>query len=304
MLFVAKPNADQYAYPYYIALDCHVSISAYPEFLKQRCEKEKELIWMEWSNDMTAILTQQRYDAPVMVRVHDHEVYRGRVDNVNWNNVDMIWFINPETQKAFNDRIDCDCHQFFLPNAILPEQFNVGEKSKKIAFLSIFPRKRKRLDRAIDIIERINQKDPEWELHVMYDPSCNNEDMDDWSTMIKKSYANIIPHPRLYFEETAKFKEDVDSFFADKAYVLSTSEHEAFHYAIAEGMACGAAPLCMPWEWGDARHFWPTVGSSQIVDKVTNDPMPDPSENRKWVEERYSAYGLAELLKVMIHFSR
>lgn len=294
MLFVSKPNADQFAYPYYIALDCAIAINKDPQTLMERCSQEKNIIWMEWANDMTAILTERKYRAKTIVRVHDHEVYRGRVDNVNWGNVDAIWFINKQTQEAFNRRLSVNCEQFYLPNAILPEQFYIGKKDKKIAFLSIFARKRKRLDRAIEIMEKVNERDPEWQLEVMWDPMYHEMEWDDWDAMIDASPANIVKRHRLFNESTQKFKGDVNDFFSDKKYVISTSEHEAFHYAVAEGAACGAYPLVLPWEWGDADQFWPTLKAKDMTYQVLKGD-PDPQDARE-IAERFDAHTLKTYL--------
>jgi hypothetical protein len=49
--------------------------------------------------------------------------------------------------------------------------------------------------------------------------------------------------------------EDKWEFLRDKDFVLSTSTRETFHYALAEGMMCGLAPVVH--NWPSAEEFYP-----------------------------------------------
>jgi len=263
MIFVSKPQADNFAQNYlkYAPGFMQLITNDPTELFRFGGKEEKDLIWLEWANDLTAAITCHKWNAPVMVRVHDHEIYKGRIQKVHWENVDFIWFINRQAQEDFNkimgDKVK-HCKQFFLPNAVDPQPFTRNVTTNKhIGMLSIYFRPRKRFDRAIEVMRHLNRLDHEWKLTIRADIGPFPDEYLKCKQMVEDLGVNVEFDPRIIqITQYGSDKCDVNDFFADKSVVMSTSDHEGFHYAIAEGALCGCAPVVYDWEWGRAGDFW------------------------------------------------
>jgi len=173
MLFISKPEADNFALNYLNYMpECKRYVGRGMDEIRNEIIKENDVLWLEWANDLTALITEHRWIPKVVVRVHDHEIRDNRIQAVNWDNVDYIWFINRQAQEDFNKKLTVKCKQFFLPNAFDPKPFTVNHVTNKhIGVLSIYSRPRKRLDRAIEVFKQLYKNDQEWEMTIRVDPT-------------------------------------------------------------------------------------------------------------------------------------
>lgn len=79
---------------------------------------------------------------------------------------------------------------------------------------------------------------------------------------------------------------DLNEFYKDKDFYLSTSMEESFHYALAEGMAAGLTPVIHAWK--SSRDFyqpewiWRTVVEAQVM---INRPARVPQQMRDYAIE-------------------
>ena len=116
--------------------------------------------------------------------------------------------------------------------------------------------KRKRLDRALDVLEELRSYDDRYLLMVK-----SEMPWDLWwvwrrdteRDYFARAFGRINNSPDLrggvVFDA---YGPDVSLWLRRVGWVLSTSEDESFHLAPAEGMASGAAPLITGWEGSDA----------------------------------------------------
>lgn len=292
ILFVSKPNSDNFIRNY---TDAMTASSKDYQLLITRDEKE---VWeiehnfdvtiCEWANDLTANICKRPLKSKVVVRCHDHEIKSGRIHNINWDNVFRVWFINNEFLKDF--RKFYLKNSFFLPNAVDPEPFTEKlNDNKEIAFLSIYARTRKRIDRALDLMKLL----PSW--------NCTFR-LEDWNPEVSDSgrYVNWLkrqagPNVKWEFRNADTFiksaypLDDVVEFFKDKSVVISTSEREGYHYSLAYGALSGLMPCCFEWETGNPSQFWdPYVHNSieAMADAIKN--YKPSHEYRRYVIDNFS----------------
>jgi glycosyltransferase involved in cell wall biosynthesis len=125
-------------------------------------------------------------------------------------------------------------------------RFNLG-------FIGMAP-SRKRLDRALEVLEWLRAGDPRYRLFVKTKLSW---DYPSWSRPEEQAYGDLVMRrlqvsPLLrgsvVFDE---FGPDVASWLRRVGFVLSTSDDESFHLAPAEGMASGAVPAILDWPGAD-----------------------------------------------------
>lgn len=292
ILFCAKPGSENFAIPYFNI--CDQLITKNPADVEVVCG-DYDLVWCEWANDFTSEALNNRLPVKTMVRIHDHEIYQGRIFNINWDNVDYIWFINRKAQEDFNNAIKVNCKQFFLSNAVDSGVFveNISEE-KHIGFLSIYSRPRKRIDRAIEVFKKVYEKDQAWKMTIRAEPFDENHYEYE---KLAEGLPIIFDRRSINLDKYGSEKADVDEFFKDKAVVLSTSDHEGFHYTIAEGALCGCMPVVFDWEWGYAGDFW-----TKFVHKTTEEMAnailnyKPSTEYRNYVVEKFSNEKLSKEL--------
>lgn len=294
--FAAEPGSGHFLHPYLTRLDAPFLESACAELVGQWCQPGDTLV-VDWATGLARDLSYLDKAFRLVVRVHDHEIFKGKVDAVRWAGVDGIWFINPEFQAAFLERFPEQADKaFYLPNAVLPEQFNERPvTNKRIGFLVRDLKGRKRFDRALRLFRLLHTLDPEWELVVRTRPDENRKRLRKLRGLLQGLPVRFDPGAAK--EANIQGKEDISAFFEEVAVVLNTSDHEGFCYAVAEGALCGCRPVVWSWDSGGAERFWePFVvgGFFQAVRAIlTYRPSGD---YRRYVAEHFSADVLAPRL--------
>jgi glycosyltransferase involved in cell wall biosynthesis len=111
---------------------------------------------------------------------------------------------------------------------------------------------RKRLDRAVDVIEKLSAQDDRWRLYLGGQMPWELRWV--WQRLAEHEYFTeqldrIRSSPRL--RRAISFdghQTNVASWLRKIGFVLSPSDDESFHLAPAEGMASGAVPVVWPWD--------------------------------------------------------
>jgi glycosyltransferase involved in cell wall biosynthesis len=111
---------------------------------------------------------------------------------------------------------------------------------------------RKRLDRALDVIERLAADDGRWRLHLGGPLPWELRWV--WQRLAEQQYFteqfDRINESAL-LRRAVSFdghQTNIASWLRKIGYVLSPSDDESFHLAPAEGMASGAVPVVWPWD--------------------------------------------------------
>jgi len=146
-------------------------------------------------------------------------------------------------------------------------EFNLG-------FIGMAPA-RKRLDRALDILESLRRRDPRFGLFVKTMMTWDYPGI--WQRPSEQAHVGLIldrigSSPLLrqsvVFDD---FGPDVGAWLRRVGFILSTSDDESFHLAPAEGMASGAVPMILDWPGADTIYDRRWVHGS--VDAVVEDVL-------------------------------
>lgn len=272
------------------------------------------VVLFEWANDLTANVVnspqfsqlQKKHQFITVVRIHDHEVrkiydYGRRIDRINWDRVDKIWFINPIIQNQFHELKGCQDKTFFIPNAVDLELFpEYCSEEKKVGLTSLSFRKRKRIDRIIPLAKLL----PDWEFYVRVEipPHCNSHEFSvefEKFRIAGKGVDNIIIENRPTYQVIKSHYDTKDyiNFWKDKAVTLSLSDWEGFGYNIAEPMSMGKMPVV--WNWPGSDYFWSSYVCNSIeemAEKVTN-YKPSYKYRRYMINNFHPKLLTAKLLK-------
>lgn len=216
--------------------------------------KQADIVFCEWglgnaefySNNL--LRGQQLY-----IRVHRQELTTNYLDNVNYDKVTKVIAISPHIFEEFNrvKKVPRD-KMTIIPNMVDVDRFKLPKKPNTkyhIGILGVLP-KLKRLDRAVNILEKLWEVDPRYKLFIKSKlpedlPWMKNrpEELKYYDQIFKK-IENAPWKNNVIFD---KHGDDVAEWFSNVNFILSTSEIESFHLAPMEGMSSGTIPVIFNW---------------------------------------------------------
>jgi glycosyltransferase involved in cell wall biosynthesis len=174
-------------------------------------------------------------------------------------------------------------------------QFHLG-------FIGMVP-SRKRLDRALDVLECLRADDPRFRLFVKTKLTWDYPWF--WRRPEEKAHVDLVMR-RIQVSSLLRgsvvfdgFGPDVASWLRRIGFILSTSDDESFHLAPAEGMASGAVPAILDWPGAD------TIYDTHWIHRSTDAMahwIASVVEQGRWDAERdvakaqaQAAFGLARV---------
>ena len=205
---------------------------------------------------------------PIYIRMHAQEV-RARAqkfgNQIEVNNIEKIIFVSQNIREQAIDIFDYQENKTnFIPNFVMDDEFyfskkNKGKNSVVLGLLGFVPQT-KRLDRAVLLLDSLRKSGvdatlsvkghrPE-ELEFMHAPSRVKE-LDHYYDTYK-----MIEDLKLSdYVDFEGWSANVSSWYEGIDIILSPSENESFHYAIADGVLSGCLPVI--WNWKEADVIYP-----------------------------------------------
>jgi glycosyltransferase involved in cell wall biosynthesis len=215
--------------------------------------EQADVIFCEWClGNAVWYSRNKRPDQRLIVRLHRTEIYTDYPESVQIANVDQVVCVAQHIADEAIERFGWDSGKLrVIPNGIDVDRFRLPkEKTARymLGMVGYVPR-RKRLDRALDVIEGLRSQDRRFHLLLPGHPPSEF----DWVVrrpeeceFFRQCYARIQASDRLRGGVAfLPFTEDLPSFFRQVGFVLSTSESEGHQVALAEGAASGAVPVIL-----------------------------------------------------------
>jgi glycosyltransferase involved in cell wall biosynthesis len=198
----------------------------------------------------------------LFVRIHAQEVRKkaakfGRA--IDAAEVDKFIFVSSLIRQQALELFGWDEGKTGLvPNGVKENRFYDPAREIKpvLGMVGIVPTT-KRLDRALDLLAALNERG--WGAKLY----CKGHRPEDLPFMLapgrrqelayyKALYKRIDSDPNLqgyvFFDG---WGNDVEQWYQKVSFILSPSENESFHYALADGVMAGCIPLVWPWEGAD-----------------------------------------------------
>jgi len=198
----------------------------------------------------------------LVIRLHRQELETPYLEKIQWENVDRIIFISEWVKEHFllqfpamagravliHNAVNCTAlDQEKLPGA----EFDLG-------LLGYCP-KLKAPHRAFEILSLLRRSDPRYTLFIKGVPPqqldwlWKREEERRYYADLYKCIDDSSHHQSVVFEPHGA---DIANWFSKIGFILSTSDYEGSHQAVAEGMASGAVPVIR--DWFGANRMYPT----------------------------------------------
>lgn len=217
-----------------------------------------DVIFCEWGlGNAVFYSNHKKTEQKLFIRVHRQELETDYLLNVDFNQVTNIIAISPYMLEEFIRLKQIPRKKMkLIPNMINKQSFRLPktqEANYHLGMLGIIP-KLKRLDRAIDIIEKLWKHDNRYKLfikgklpHELKWMKSRKEDTAYFESVFNK----IEQTPwkdNIVFESHGP---NVAQWFTKIGFILSTSDIEGFHLAPMEGMVSGTEPVVFNWPGSD-----------------------------------------------------
>ncbi|HEX6665099.1 MAG TPA: class I SAM-dependent methyltransferase [Solirubrobacterales bacterium] len=233
-----------------ISEDVWASHTEHDERASRAALEQADTILCEWCLGNAAWYSRnKRPDQQLVVRMHRMEVYTDHPAAVEIDNVDQVVCVSRHIADEAIERFGWDPAKLrVIPNSVDVDRFRLPKKDgarHTLALVGYVPM-RKRLDRALDVLEELRKQEPRFRLvAVGHSPSEF-----DWVVRrpeeieyFRRCFGRIEESPNLRGAVTfVPFSDDLPSLFEQAGFVLSTSESEGHQVALAEGAASGAVP--------------------------------------------------------------
>lgn len=262
-----------------------------------------DVIICEWCLGNAAWYSQYKRSAQsLIVRFHRQEMETHFPERVDPEGVDAFVFVSDAYRRMARDRYGWpEASSVVIPNGVHPEILDrpkMPGATFNLGLLGYIP-KRKRVDRALHVLERLRTLDERFSLYVkgkfptdvkwLWEREAERKFFEEQFERVSKS---PLLREAVTFES---FSANVAAWYQKVGFVLSTSDSESFHVALANGMSSRAVPVVFPWE-GAAELYgteWVCEGEGAAVrfveDCVRGSEWSECGEKaREQVVERYA----------------
>ncbi|WP_318782788.1 glycosyltransferase [Halomonas colorata] len=253
-------------YPYFtsagirLLLDFWTGHNQHNEIASKRLIRQADTVFCEWMLGNAIWYGKHKYKGQKLVgRLHAQELRSVLFDRIPFEAFDSVIFVGPHMLRNAQERnaalkengvviyngVDTDAMQ------AVPRKPTNG---KVLGLVGMVPHS-KRLDRALDILKELRKDDDGYTLRVKgrrpedYPWMIDRPDEMAW---YEAQYRRLEEDPLLVgavcFDSHGN---NMPEWYAGIDFILSVSDHESFHLAVAEGAAAGCQPVILPWEGAD-----------------------------------------------------
>lgn len=258
-----------------------------------RKASEADVIFCEWADHNAIAVSHFETDAQKILRVHSYEVYNEHFRNqIDWKAFDKIIFVADHVAQYLINALGSDSEEALhiakvgetIHNWVDFDRFSIPdekENNNKIAYAGHFNE-----TKGIRLMLQVARELPHYEFHLA----------GKWQQEDLKRFALESKPKNVFFYD---WQENLNQFFADKSYFLSTSLREGCPVALIEAMSAGLKPLIYNWigskELFDEKYIWSTLEELKRV--LTFDWLP--GDYRSFVKLKFGKENLNKIIEIV-----
>lgn len=226
----------------------------------------------------------------LFIRFHRQEIETSYPDSIHWPAVDRIIFIAPHVKRDAIERFSIPPKRTrLIPNGVDVNAFNLQKNlnsTKSIGMMGVVPRM-KRLDRGLDILRLVREEQPEAVLRIKgkrpeeYEwMLAREEEMEWYASLFHQIETDGLLKGAVIFDG---FGDDVPEWFTQVGHLISVSDFEGSHQAVAEAGASGAVPTIVSWRGADEVYpeAWVVQSIQAAASRILADMSDEVFENNE-----------------------
>lgn len=250
---------------------------------------QADTIFCEWGlGNAVWYSNHKKAGQRLVIRLHLQEITTRHPEQFNHDAIDAYIMVSPYWFEKFIlefslERKKCKMVYNLVDTELLDKPKTLGAQFH-LGMIGDVPQ-RKRLDRALDIFEKLYKKDKRYMLFVKgkrpedypwMHSQPRKAEMDYYRAQYKRIEDNHWQN-NVIFEEHGP----IDIWLQKIGYILSVSDFESFHLAPAEGMASGAIPVVYNWDGAE------TIYPCSLIFRTVSDAVKMVEENENTNMTRY-----------------
>ena len=228
-----------------------------------RLLEESDVIIGEWARPNNVWIQENApSDTPLIVRAHRYEVTTDFPRSIDMDRFSAAVVIVPWVGRALVQEFGWPAEKMvYVPNFVSNTYFRRGKlegANFTLGIAGITPHL-KRLDLAFDLLAALREIDPRFNLRVRGgDPTkhphwaTDSAMRDQWSSIQARLRFDPRIRKGVHFDQPGR---DMASWFQQIGFILSMSDLEGSHVALAEGTVSGAIPVAR--RWPGIETLWP-----------------------------------------------
>ncbi|WP_449465781.1 glycosyltransferase [Stenotrophomonas humi] len=225
-----------------------------------------DVIIAEWAlGNAVYYAANKRPSQKLYVRLHAQERRTNYPERIDYSRVDAIVFVGRHILQECLEKFEIPKEKcIVIGNLVDVERFRhakFGGAEFVLGMIGIAPQS-KRLDLALDTLELLLQRDPRYTLRVKgANPAAipwlwaRTSDRHHYESIFERINSGPLRYKVIFDPPGA----DVHHWLKQVGTLLSPSDHESFHMAVAEGAASGAVPIV--WSWAGSKEIYPEFPS-------------------------------------------
>lgn len=212
-------------------------------------------VW--WSNNLPP-------NKRLIIRLHLQEIHTPHPANVDFSRVERVIFISPYVMRQAIAKFEIPaekCQVIPITVRLDPGQRLTTEelqlRRNTLGMVGLTPW-RKRPDKALELLHALRERYPSMTLHLKgHTPSEYNwmSNRKEELSLYQRFFREVAALERNGLVHLSGYDDELEAFYRSVGWVLSLSDFEGCHTAVAEGGAMGCLPLMT--NWGGADEVYP-----------------------------------------------
>ena len=241
-----------------------------------------DTVLCEWASPVAGWYSRnKRQGQRLVVRLHRAELYSQWWHGIDIEAVDQVVCVSAHYARLTRETTGWPAQKIVvIPNyvdAAVLDRPKLAGAPFALGMMGVIPR-RKRLDLALDVVERLREADPRFSLHVKSQFAWelpwawrDPEERTATERVLRRVRGVPLLADGVVFDA---YGPNVGAWLRTIGWVLSLSDDESFHLAPAEGMASGAVPLIRAWPGAetiyDPRWIVPAADDAGLVEALVD----------------------------------
>ena len=261
-----------------VRIDSWSALAVHDEAASHELLAWADAIVCEWAGPNAVwYSTRLQQDQRLFIRLHRFELDAPWIKDVNPRTIERVVCVNDHyRRRAIQETGLADDCVITIPNAIDRDYFDrpkMPGAERRLGLLGMVPF-RKRPDRALSLLRRLNQESAGFLLSVKSTMPWDHpwvwqrpRERDAYRRLFEQITLDPTVRTSIVLDQHGG---NVAAWLQRTGWILSVSEDESFHLAPAEGMASGSIPVIQEWPGAtdvyDARYI--SADEDEMVDRI------------------------------------